>query len=198
MVFLSNLAIKRAFTTCLERSNYRVNIAVNSSRMLHITISVIEKQIEDHDYYPIKRKSTSNSYWVAFENGSTIDIFFPRESVRGNRCHFLIVDKDVKEEVIRTVLMPREMQYIHNNYAGKDDSKMTQPQELSALVAVTEERDKLKEEVKALKLKIEKMESEAHYYQGITHALAFAVRCDSVSGDEVPIKSWEADNPWCF
>lgn len=198
MVFLSNLAIMRAFTTCLERDNYRVNVAVNSLRMLHITISVIEKQVEDHDYYPIKRKSTSSSYWVAFENGSTIDVFFVRDSTRGKKCNLLIVDKNVKDKVVRTVLMPGEVHYIHNNYIGKDDSRMTQPQELSALVAVTEERDKLKEEVKALKRKIEKMESEAHYYQGITHALAFAVRCDSVSGDEVPIKSWEADSPWCF
>lgn len=198
MVFLSNLAIKRAFTTCLERSNYRVNIAVNSSRMLHITISVIEKQIQDHDYYPIKRKSTSSSYWVAFKNGSTIDIFFPRESVRGNRCHFLIVDKDVKEEVIRTVLMPREMQYIHNNYTGKDDSKMTQSQELSSLVAVTEERDKLKEEVETLKRKIEIMEREIQYRQGLVNALAFAIRCNSVNGNEEPIKSWESNAQWSF
>lgn len=198
MVFLSNLEIKRAFTTCLEQDNYRVNVAVNSSRMLHITISIIEKQMAERGYYPIKRKSTSSSYWISFENGSTIDVFFARDSTRGKKCNLLIADKNVKDEVIRTVLMPGEIHYIHNDYIGKGDSKMTQPQELSAFVAVTEERDKLKEEVGALKRKIEKMEQEAHYYQGIIHALAFAVRCDSVNGNEVPIKSWEADNPWCF
>ena len=198
MVFLSNLAIMRAFTTCLERDNYRVNVAVNSLRMLHITISVIEKQVEDHDYYPIKRKSTSSSYWVAFENGSTIDVFFVRDSTRGKKCNLLIVDKNVKDKVVRTVLMPGEVHYIHNNYIGKDDSKMTQPQELSALVAVTEERDKLKEEVETLKRKNETMEREIQYYYGLINALAFAIRCDSVNGDEVPTKIWESPTPWRF
>lgn len=109
MIYLSDSAIRYAVLLCMEKEHYRIHIATFSKVGAGIWFSKI-KELKEYDKNKVRRATLmyDENGLIEFTNGSTIRISAPKESCRGQRCHLLIVDDGIKEDVIRNVLKPCE------------------------------------------------------------------------------------------
>ena len=109
MIYLSDSAIRYAVLLCMEKEHYRIHIATFSRVGAGIWFSKI-KELKEYDKNKVRRATLmyDENGLIEFTNGSTIRISAPKESCRGQKCHLLIVDDGIKEDVIRNVLKPCE------------------------------------------------------------------------------------------
>ena len=109
MIYLSDSAIRYAVLLCMEKEYYKIHIATFSRVGAGIWFSKI-KELKEYDKNKVRRATLmyDENGLIEFTNGSTIRISAPKESCRGQRCHLLIVDDEIKEDVIRNVLRPCE------------------------------------------------------------------------------------------
>ena len=114
MIYMSNAALRYAVNICLELPRYKVLICPE----LRSEWSDIMDQLVD--YIPslnlnVHRilKSRTGDCRIEFTNRSTIRFVLASDSSRGYRANLVIVDSKIDEDIINTVLQPKEIiQYI--------------------------------------------------------------------------------------
>lgn len=104
MIYLSDDAIKYAFSDCINQNNYKVLIVASNKIIKENVIKTIESYISTYikeDYIFSFTTDMSSNCIVKFTNGSTINLVHHSETNRGRKCNLLIMDFDIDKETVK-------------------------------------------------------------------------------------------------
>lgn len=120
MIYLSEFALQYAIQVCIKKKNYKILIVAFTKLDAEICFFKI-KNLQEYNKKIIKYVASKNTnvYFIDFINGSRITITRAANiASKGNKCHLLITDKRIKEEIIEKVFMPCEI-LNYKNYNEK-------------------------------------------------------------------------------
>lgn len=113
MIYLSNAALRYAVNICLELPNYHVIICPKSRNEWEDIIDQLVDYIPSLGINVNKiSKSKSGDCCIKFTTGSIIRFVLASDSSRGYKTNLVIVDSEVDEDIINTVLRPMEIKQL--------------------------------------------------------------------------------------
>ena len=99
-------AIQKQINFCQYNEKYRCGIFVKNSERIKIVTEVISYLLQNPSGI-IELKKNKCDVLVTFRNGSLIRVVVANDGARGYRWNGLIIDSDISQEVINTVILPR-------------------------------------------------------------------------------------------
>lgn len=134
-------AIQKQINFCQYNEKYRCGIFVKNSERIKIVTEVISYLLQNPSGV-IELKKNKCDALVTFRNGSLIRVIVANDGVRGYRWNGLIIDSDISQEIINTIILPHliplkleDDQYSNNDnprdrvyycYINKDDKNNNQ------------------------------------------------------------------------
>ena len=115
-IYLSYSSLQYAVNICQEKEMYRVGIAIKDkisnqeSKVFLLTLIKDNNNIE-------KIFNSSHEFKICFKNGSLISFINTSGNARGIRRHLLIIDKNISEDVIRSIILPCWTPYYYDKYS---------------------------------------------------------------------------------
>lgn len=104
MIYLSDDAIKYAFTDCINQNNYKVLIVARDKITRMSVIEIIEPYVRTYKQENFILNACADGFYnctVKFTNGSMINLVHHSETNRGRKCNLLIMDSDIDKETIK-------------------------------------------------------------------------------------------------
>ena len=98
-------AIQKQINFCQYNEKYRCGIFVKNSEHLKIVTEIILYLLQNPSG-AIELKKSKYDTLVSFRNGSLIRVLVANDGTRGYRWNGLIIDSDISQEVINTVIFP--------------------------------------------------------------------------------------------
>lgn len=108
MIWLSDEAIEYAFAKCRSERGYKIIVAVSNRHKQQNVEYALRRNIRDTDEFN-KVLRCGGNILIEFKNGSYIKVIPAVENARGYKCHLLIVDEYVDDEIINCVFKPMEI-----------------------------------------------------------------------------------------
>ena len=99
-------AIQKQINFCQYNEKYKCGIFVKNSERIKIVTEVISYLIQNPSGV-IELKKNKCDALVTFRNGSLIRVIVANDGVRGYRWNGLIIDSDISQEIINTIILPR-------------------------------------------------------------------------------------------
>ena len=97
MLYYSDAALRYAVDRCLEENGYRVGIATKEKK------EALEKLLlRKEDFFKVI--NYNNQFEILFKNGSLIRYIPLSSPSRGDALNLLIVDEDVDNDLLETML----------------------------------------------------------------------------------------------
>lgn len=101
MLYYSDAALRYAVDRCLEEDGYRIGIATKEKK------EALEKLLlRKEDFFKVI--NYNNQFEILFKNGSLIRYIPLSSSSRGDALNLLIVDEDVDNDLLETILIRLE------------------------------------------------------------------------------------------
>jgi hypothetical protein len=101
MLYYSDAALRYAVDRCLEEDGYRIGIATKEKK------EALEKLLLRKEDF-LKVRNYNNQFEILFKNGSLIRYIPLSSSSRGYALNLLIVDEDVDNDLLETILIRLE------------------------------------------------------------------------------------------
>lgn len=101
MLYYSDAALRYAVDRCLEEDGYRIGIATKEKK------EALEKLLLRKEDF-LKVINYNNQFEILFKNGSLIRYIPLSSSSRGDALNLLIVDEDVDNDLLETILIRLE------------------------------------------------------------------------------------------
>ena len=98
-------AIQKQINFCQYNEKYRCGIFVKNSERLKIVTEVISYLLQNPNGV-IELKKSKYDTLVSFRNGSLIRVIVANDGARGQRYNGAIIDSDIIQEIIDTVIFP--------------------------------------------------------------------------------------------
>lgn len=98
-------ALKRQMEFCETQSRYKCGIFASSREKINIVMEVISNIIPAPNRSIQLRKSQTQTEAI-YSNGSVIRIVYANENARGCRFNGLIVDNEINNNIVDTVILP--------------------------------------------------------------------------------------------
>ena len=99
-------AIQKQINFCQYNEKYRCGIFVKNSERIKIVTEVISYFLQNPSGI-IELKKNKCDTLVTFRNGSLIRVIIANDGARGYRWNGLIIDSDISQEIINTIILPR-------------------------------------------------------------------------------------------
>lgn len=117
-------AIQKQINFCQYNEKYRCGIFVKNSERLKIVTEVISYLLQNPNGV-IELKKSRYDTLVSFRNGSLIRVVIVSDNARGQRYNGAIIDSDIIQEIIDTVILPclRPLELENNQYSNNDNPK---------------------------------------------------------------------------
>ena len=117
-------ALQKQILFCEGEYNYRCGVYVATEENKDIVMKIF------NDIYPLTDREIeirNNHYesFIEYPNGNVIRIMQPSSSVRGQRFNGVIIDSNINQEVINTIILPRLMplRLINGMYDSNDNPR---------------------------------------------------------------------------
>lgn len=98
-------AIQKQMNFCQYNEKYKCGIFVKNSERIKIVTEIISYLLQNPSGV-IELKKNKCDALVTFRNGSLIRVIVANDGARGYRWNGLIIDSDINQEVINTIILP--------------------------------------------------------------------------------------------
>lgn len=117
-------ALQEQILFCEGEYNYRCGVYVATEENKDIVMKIF------NDLYPLRDReievrNNNHESFIGYPNGNVIRIMQPSSSVRGQRFNGVIIDSNINQEVINTIILPHLMplRLINGMYDSNDNPR---------------------------------------------------------------------------
>ena len=105
-------AIEDSFRRCINNPRYRVVIYVSTSSARYDTMLYIKTEFSrPFESWILQMTNSHSESAIYFKNGSSIKIVKADDFRRGYIAHYSLLDDELSDEVIRTLVLPKMIDY---------------------------------------------------------------------------------------
>lgn len=104
-------SIEESFKRCINNPSYRVVIYVSTSSARYDTMLCITEFSRPFESWILQMTNSHSESAIYFKNGSSIKIVKAGDFCRGYIAHYSLLDDELSDEVIRTLVLPKMIDY---------------------------------------------------------------------------------------